>query len=49
NGGVVGDRVSRMAHDNRITFPYLSAPVAQSDVRASTLPGAFTEPSASRL
>lgn len=39
NGGVVGDRVSRMAHDNRTTFPYLSAPVAQSDVRAATAPG----------
>jgi hypothetical protein len=39
NGGVVGDRVSRIAHDNRATFPYLSEPVAQSDVRASTLPG----------
>jgi hypothetical protein len=39
NGGVVGDRVSRIAHDNRTTFPYLSEPVAQSDVRASTAPG----------
>jgi hypothetical protein len=39
NGGVVGDRVSRMAHDNRTTFPYLTFPVAQSDVRGSTLPG----------
>ncbi|MFO0549381.1 MAG: DUF4331 domain-containing protein [Polyangiaceae bacterium] len=39
NGGVVGDRVSRMPHDNRTTFPYLSAPVAQSDVRPATQPG----------
>jgi hypothetical protein len=39
NGGIVGDRVSRIAHDNRATFPYLAAPVAQSDVRASTAPG----------
>lgn len=39
NGGVVGDRVSRMAHNNRATFPYLSEPVPQSDVRGSTAPG----------
>jgi hypothetical protein len=39
NGGVVGDRVSHVAHSNRATFPYLSEPVAQSDVRASTAPG----------
>ena len=39
NGGVVGDRVSRIANDNRTTFPYLAAPIAQSDVRASTAPG----------
>ena len=39
NGGVVGDRVSRIAHDNRATFPYLSDPVPQSDLRASADPG----------
>ncbi len=39
NGGVVGDRVSRIGHANRITFPYLAEPVAQSDIRASTEPG----------
>jgi hypothetical protein len=39
NGGVVGDRVSRMAHNNRTTFPYLAEPVAQFDVRSSADPG----------
>jgi hypothetical protein len=39
NGGVVGDRVSRIGHDNRTTFPYLAEPVAQSDVRATAIPG----------
>lgn len=39
NGGVVGDRVSRLPHNNRTTFPYLAAPIPQSDVRASTPPG----------
>ena len=39
NGGVVGDRVSRIGHDNRVTFPYLLAPVEQSAARASTAPG----------
>ena len=39
NGGVVGDRVSQLPYANRKTFPYLSAPIAQSDIRASTAPG----------
>ena len=39
NGGVVGDRVSRIGHDNRVTFPYLAAPVEQAAARASTAPG----------
>ena len=39
NGGVVGDRVSKIAHSNRVTFPYLSDPVAQFDVRGSSAPG----------
>jgi hypothetical protein len=39
NGGVVGDRVSATSHNNRTTFPYLSEPVSQFDVRGATAPG----------
>jgi hypothetical protein len=39
NGGIVGDRVSRISHDNRTTFPYLSEPVPQFDVRGTIDPG----------
>lgn len=39
NGGVVGDRVSRLNHDNRTTFPYLSAPLTQFDVKSAAAPG----------
>lgn len=39
NGGIVGDRVSQIAHTNRTTFPYLSDPIQQFEARASTAPG----------
>jgi hypothetical protein len=39
NGGVVGDRVSRITHDNRTTFPYLASPLAQADISSSRSPG----------
>lgn len=39
NGGVVGDRVSKIGHANRVTFPYLAEPVAQFDIRSSSAPG----------